>query len=208
MFKHDSRVDLYRQSFVNKKILKYIVSPILLVVLFGFGLHFNVIKLPITRSMHSLYVADFSNDQELINWSDNIFVGRVLERVGYKNDVIPTTQFTVEVIENIKGDIQGKVTITKSGGYKNGIYYVVDGDVIHQGVENINNVFQSNSTYLFVVRGPDASGWYHVTSFPGVNRLISANAFLDKAQLKELSAQDERVKQLKGMLHSDSAQTR
>lgn len=186
---------------MNKKILKYVFAPVLLVILLGFGLHLNVIKLPITRSMHSLYVADFSDDQELINWSDNIFVGKVLGRVGYKNDIIPTTQFTVEVIENIKGDIKGNVIISKSGGYKNGIYYVMDGDVVHQGVENINNVFQQNSTYLFAARGPDARGWYHVTSFPGISKLINTDAFLDKAQLKELSAQDERVRHLNDILH-------
>ena len=64
------------------------------------------------------------DDSDLVGFSDNVFVGRVEERVG-STGVTParpwgSTRFSVEVLENVKGRLGGGVTVGQDGAYDKG----------------------------------------------------------------------------------------
>lgn len=67
---------------------------------------------------HADMIADFSIAANLVEHSDDIFVGRVVEQLGAESDIprLPRTQFAVDVETVIKGDVDGVVTVDQVGG--------------------------------------------------------------------------------------------
>lgn len=113
-----------------KKKLIYVTSSIVL-VLVGLGIYTSVIKFPITSEMHASWAFDISNVGLLVKNSDNVFIGRVVEQVGNEpRRRSPFTQFSVEVLANIKGDLKGKIVVDQEGGYKYGVLHVLRDDAI------------------------------------------------------------------------------
>jgi hypothetical protein len=49
--------------------------------------------------------------------ADNVFVGRVLAKVGQRDGAVPQTRFRTEVLESFKGDLSGDVIVNQHGGY-------------------------------------------------------------------------------------------
>lgn len=83
---------------------------------------------------HVAYAFDVKDEKLLVGASDNVFVGRVVEKVGVSGldsvgvsdqlDVpIPRTQFSVAVLENVKGSLEDTVTVSQDGGY---VEYMAD----------------------------------------------------------------------------------
>lgn len=63
---------------------------------------------------------DVTDDRKLVGFADNVFVGRVAERAGSEGSTgsgIPYTLFSVEVLQNVKGNLDGMVTVAQEGGY-------------------------------------------------------------------------------------------
>ena len=61
------------------------------------------------------------DDETLTAFADNVFVGRVIERVGHEPPSenappLPQTLFAVEVEQNIKGSLSGTVVVAQEGG--------------------------------------------------------------------------------------------
>ena len=144
------------------------------------------------------YAADFSDDKVLIGASHNVFIGKVIRQVGTKERGIgPETQFQVTVIDNIKGDLHGTVTVDQQGGYKGGTLYVV-GDDTESPVKGGNGyLLQPGSTYLFATRYNPTENWYTLNSYPTASKLLSTDANAQDANLKALAEADPRVQQLK-----------
>jgi hypothetical protein len=138
------------------------------------------------------YAANFIDDNILVGASHNIFVGKVIKQVGNKSRGFgPETQFSVEAIFNIKGSLQGAVTVNQEGGYdKNGVlYYVEDGIPL----------LQSGKTYLLSTRYSTQENWYTVNPFPTANKLISQVATSTDSQLRISAMGDARVRQLQNV---------
>ena len=144
------------------------------------------------------YPGDFNDDRVLAGYGHNIFVGRVVELSGNKQQYSrPETQFKVEVLYNIKGNLQGTVTVNQEGGYKNGILYVSAGDVMGPNNRYGNGyLLQPGSTYLLSTRYSSTENWYHLNPFPTASKLISGDGSLTTTQLRGLAESDSRVKQL------------
>lgn len=137
------------------------------------------------------YAADFSDNKVLMGASHNVFIGKVVRQVGDKERGIgPETQFQVAVIDNIKGDLHGTVTVNQQGGYKDGVLYVV-------GEDGGGSLLQPGSTYLFATRYNEQQDWYTLNSYPAASKLLSSNANAQTASLKTLADNDSRVQQLK-----------
>lgn len=72
--------------------------------------------------MEASYAFDVSDPRELVGSADNVFVGRVVEEVGGEDIAgegggdIPQTQFAVDVVENLKGELRGQVVVNQDGG--------------------------------------------------------------------------------------------
>lgn len=185
---------------MTKKIFakNIIIGSVVIIAIFGIGLYTNIIKLPITRTISFQYVTDFSDDRKLMGTSHNVFVGKVIRQVGVKERGIgPETQFEVEVIQNIKGNLQGSVVVNQQGGYRNGILYLVyEGDVVlpaDNGNFSMDTLFEPGATYLFASRYSERENWYTFVSHPNGRKLISKDKSLNKVQLETLAKNDAKV---------------
>ncbi|MGA8311275.1 MAG: hypothetical protein WB755_14670 [Terriglobales bacterium] len=174
------------------KKFKILAGVIVLLGAVGLGLHTNVIKLPIKRTMGSVtYIENFADDRELLGASHNIFVGRVIRQTGTKarGYIGPETQFEVEVVYNIKGNLQGKVTVNQEGGYINGILYTG---------EDSAGLLEPGTTYLLSTRYSPRYDWsrYLLISHPNASKVISKDASISSEQLRVIATNDEKVKAL------------
>jgi len=138
--------------------------------------------------IHPLYPADFSNNQILMGASHNVFVGKVLAQVS-TNDFMgdPATQFSVQIIDNIKGVLKSTVVVNQSGGYKDGVLYVMD-----EG----GALLQPGATYLLATRYDTEANYYTLNPHENASKLLSNDANLDKKELKALVDKDAKVKSL------------
>jgi hypothetical protein len=64
---------------------------------------------------------EYISDEDLLRFADNVFVGRVIEKVGYEPPSqnvppLPQTLFAVKVEKNIKGSLSGTVVVAQDGG--------------------------------------------------------------------------------------------
>jgi hypothetical protein len=146
---------------------------------------------PIVRPIEAQYPAGLEDDRILSGGSHNMFVGKVLRQVGNQELVgwrFPATQFAVEVILNIKGNLRGVVTVNQVGGYKNGILYLMDGKYA---------LLELGATYLLSTRYSQDNNWYGVSVPPFDTILLTNNSALSTVQLMTLSQDNERVKALR-----------
>ncbi len=60
---------------------------------------------------------DYSNNQVLVGASQNVFVGKVLGKIGTRpsdvNNYWASSQYQVETILNVKGKLQGSVVVNQ-----------------------------------------------------------------------------------------------
>ena len=131
------------------------------------------------------YPSDFSDDRNLVGVSQNIFIGKVIGQVKTEDSY---TQFAVQVIDNVKGNLQGTVNVGVTGGYRNGVFYV------HEG----NTWLDSGATYLLATRYRSIDNSYRLITFDSdVSwKLLSENSGLATAQVQGLAQNDSRVKAL------------
>ncbi len=131
------------------------------------------------------YPSDISDDRNLLGASHDVFVGKVTGEVSSEGWY---TKFSVQVISNIKGDLQGVVSVGVTGGYRDGVFYVTRG----------NTWLAPGSTYLLATRYRSIDDSYRLIGFddPVSWKLLSENSGLATAQLQTLAHNDLRVKAL------------
>jgi len=146
-----------------------------------------------------VYAADFAKDDILLGASHNVFIARVIKQAGEKAlGTSPETQFKVEVISNIKGDLKGTVTVDQFGGYKDGVLYTVADDNPMPNAQNAEGyMLQEGNTYLLATRYNEQEDWYTLNSFYTASKLLSKDKEMGAADLKALVDNDDRVKALK-----------
>ncbi len=173
----------------------------LLVAVIGVGLYTNSnIGAPNTAVMSASFADDFSDNRILMGASHNVFVGKVIKKVGNENRGIgPRTQVEVSVAYNIKGDLRGTVIVDQLGGYRDGVLYAVrGGDVLAPSTGDDEGVglLQPGSSYLFVTRYFEEKGWYTINFHPNATKLMTGDSTLSALELEELAQNDEKVKTL------------
>lgn len=95
-------------------------------------------RLVATHNIEALEVGWAADDRFLVGAADDVFVGRVLgaedtlKTTETSVPPMPESQFSVEVLRNVKGDLAGRVTINQGGGYQE---YSADRDYPGQGVQ-------------------------------------------------------------------------
>ncbi len=149
--------------------------------------------LPMVKQIDVQYAADFSDDRVLMGASHNVFVGKVIQQTGTKERGIgPETQYQVQIIDNVKGNLSGVVTVDQQGGYKNGVLYVVGGDTVAPAQDGSNYLLQTGSTYLFATRYNSSENWYTLNSYPTASKKLSTNTLLSVNSLKAIAKKDPR----------------
>lgn len=155
-----------------------------------------------------LYVFDVADERKLVGDADNVFLGRVAEEIGTfevpsarspgapepqepEAPTMPRTEFSVEILQNVKGSLSGTVTVSQSGGW---VEYAAQGRYLEDGVEPGDRVrelsladgdplLQPGDIYLFVT-GHNERGGYHQITAPGYGN-VPANSPQKRANLIE-----------------------
>ena len=110
---------------------------------------------------------DVSDDRMLVGAAHNVFIGKVVAQTGSKpntppveaGDVLgfsPQTQVSVEVLENIKGNLNGTITVSQYGGYEE------KSDVSQLVLIEGDKLLEPGKTYLFATRFNDIDGWHTI----------------------------------------------
>lgn len=108
-----------------------------------------------TIRVHNDPMTDLSDQRRLSGVSHAIFVGIVQNESGNKKlGTVPETQFSVKVIQVLKGDIADEVIVNQKGGVMEGnnesFLYLAEGD----------SLVEVGNAYLFATRLNDTEGWY------------------------------------------------
>src|SRR3954469_6200208 len=94
--------------------------------------------------------ADLSDAGRLVDFADDVFVGRVLTKVGQRDGSLPQTRFRIEVMESFKGNLGGEVIVNQPGGYRrasNGL-----------GLSHADSLLEPGAIYLIAVQRDDSTG--------------------------------------------------
>ena len=111
--------------------------------------------------------------EQVVGFSDNVFLGKVIKQVGTKSlSVYPETQFEVEVMDNIKGELKGTVKVNQAGGFEGDELFLMEDD---------KQLIEGN-TYLFATRYLKEENWYTVIPVGGD---IPVNSDEEKKELIE-----------------------
>ena len=127
---------------------------------------------PHIYDMEALDAFDVSDERKLVGFADNVFVGRVKDEVGIEpitgaiqpdadgpegpTPSIPQTQFSVEVLDNVKGQLDGVVIVSQTGGR-------VPGENAVSLLER-DPLLRSGETVLFATRFVSGEGWHQITT--------------------------------------------
>ena len=168
-------------------------------------------RLVATNNIEALEVAWAADDRFLVGAADDVFVGRVLAAEDTLKTTegsvppMPESQFSVEVLRNLKGDLAGRVTINQRGGYQE---YPADRDYPGQGVQEgdrvrelslINGVplLEPGREYLFVTVYDREDGWHEMVS-PRVGKLKIEDGAQREALIRHFERAKEQQKEPRG----------
>lgn len=114
------------------------------------------------NTAHAIWDIDPDNSRELVGLANNVFVGEVLSSNGtvFRPTSGPTsleeTTFNVKVVKNIKGRLEGTVTVNQLASFneRTNTYNLIEDD----------QLLQSGTTYLFVTRTSKDKDWHTLVS--------------------------------------------
>ena len=121
------------------------------------------------------YVTDFSDDRKLVGFADDVFFGQVVENLGTSEKRgPPESQFRVQVLETLKGTLEGEVTVNQSSEFHVGASqdeFMGEPALLGRG-----------NSYLLVTRTSQETGWHTVASHYGriLIRRVSKDASREK----------------------------
>lgn len=122
-------------------------------------------------------VTDLSDDRKLAGIAHNIFIGKVISEVGDKKlNLIPETQFSVQVIENIKGNLNENITVNQQGGSdaeKDNKLILMEND----------KMIEPGKVYLFATCYNDAEKWH--TLIPAYGDIVLDNDNIKKESVEK-----------------------
>ncbi len=152
--------------------------------------------IPVIHS-HTTLIADFHDKRTLVGASHHVFTGTVMKQVGTKQrGSLPETQFTVQVIENIKGTLPKIVTVNQQGGL-----FEKDGDVSLILVNGDSQLIPGES-YLFATRYLAEENWHAV--FPNFGDIkIEGNVAYEKGSGGNATSKNELLAEFRNALANE-----
>lgn len=126
------------------------------------------------------FAFEVRDERQLVGDADNVFVGRVIQKVGDEEAPLspshtdaapgsPSTQFRVGVEKNLKGSLNGSVTVSQDSGY---VDYVADrGADKGKRVKTLillngDHLLEPGQRYLFVTSREPGTDYHRITT-PG-----------------------------------------
>lgn len=106
---------------------------------------------PVIKTVEYSNSFDVSDPNKLVGWADSVFIGKVVEQSGSKSlDGFPETQFKVEVLQSIKGDLNGTITVNQQGGYEGNQLTLIEND----------SLLEEGKSYLLVTKYLKHENWH------------------------------------------------
>ena len=146
-----------------------------------------------SSDMEVRYAFDAMDPRELVGFASNVFLGQVVEEIdsegatlsGPGERVVPRTQFSVEVLKNVKGDAEGTVTVNQTGGYdeQEGHEVRIEGD----------SLLEPGKKYLLVTNYNPEEGWYAVVAQPFGDVLVEGEARRRDVEERFEQAEEEQI---------------
>ena len=146
-----------------------------------------------SSDMEARYAVDAMDTRELVGFATNVFVGQVVEETGSEGAtlsgpderVVPRTQFAVDVLKNVKGNVEGTVTVSQTGGYdeEEGREVRVEGD----------SLLEPGKLYLLVTSYNSEEGWYAVVAQPFGDVLVESEARRSDVEERFEQAEEEQI---------------
>ena len=146
-----------------------------------------------SSDMEVRYAFDAMDPRELVSFATNVFVGQVVEEAGSEGAqlsgpgerAVSRTQFSVEVLKNVKGDAEDTVTVSQTGGYdeEEGHEVLVEGD----------SLLQPGKKYLFATSYNSDEGWYAVVAQPFGDVLVEGEARRTDVEERFEQAEEEQI---------------
>ncbi|MFJ5718299.1 hypothetical protein [Neobacillus sp. NPDC093127] len=128
---------------------------------------------PIISTIETSSVIDIGNPREVVGFSDNVFFGKVIKQVGTKSlGGPPETQFEIEVLDNIKGELNGRIKVNQQGGFEGKYLFLIDDD----------KLLLEDQTYLFATKYESNENWHTLVPVGGD---IPVNSDEDRKELIE-----------------------
>ena len=164
-----------------KKILKRILV-VLVILVMGVGIYAGVLialdREPIISEVHASYIIDMYDLDVITGFVDHVFVGRVVRNAGTVSiDGSPFTNYEVEVLEVIKGDLMPGVVVPveKWGGpILHWLVFLLNRGRIPYLVRENDSLPQTDNIYVFrASTGEDGS---MLLAGPNSNNLLIENA--------------------------------
>jgi len=180
-------------TFLDLRISRLLLA--LAVVGLGFVLYAVLVERPTGTdgdvvNVEVDYAIEPTDKRQLVDAATNVFVGRAIGKVGAEgaplsgpgDRVLPRTQFSVLVLENIKGDLGGEVTVSQTGGYDKSVGREVriEGDPL----------LKPGQELLFVTSYTLEEGWYTIAAQPFGTVLIE-----DERQRTDLVERFEQARE-------------
>jgi len=135
----------------TKKSILFLMSIVMLTGFAVFGSYNYIFSSDDIAYVKGTFATDLRDDRKLAGIANNIFIGKVISEVGDKKlDVIPETQFNVQVIENIKGSLNEDITVNQLGGKEDKKIVLVEND----------KMIEPGKVYLFATRYNEAENWH------------------------------------------------
>src|SRR5829696_8054587 len=112
---------------------------------------------------HPIYELDPTDDRALATYATDIFIGRVRDQTGAAGaptsapgQELPQSQFAVEVLQLVKGQATGLVTVNQVGGLDQQAHQILllEGDAL----------LRPGATELFLAVSIPERGWYQIVA--------------------------------------------
>lgn len=146
---------------------KGLLTTVAVVLSFLTFYYINMTKPPELVHRQLNEIADFSNPQLLAGAADNVFIGEVITEVSSRRpDGFPETQYAVQVKTNLKGTLNGNITVNQLGGFEKnpaGHRILV--------LYNEDALLKKGQTYLFATRYLKSEKWHTAFSTHGTVEL-------------------------------------
>ena len=186
-------IDVRKKQKITLAKLLLFSGMILSIIMMGLWWFVDFAQTPIGLQSASgpggiILMADITQDPILLGASHNIFIGKILAQTGTTESPAGIrTQYSVEVISNIKGNLDGVITVEQEGGFKDGIL---------QTIEDAFPLLEQGSDYVLATRYNAPADAYTVLANEHAGKLLTKDSSLDNAQLKILAGKDAKVKSL------------
>jgi hypothetical protein len=178
---------------------KIVVVGLLAMLLAGFGVYMTTLSPnnSYEGNMEMRYVADFSDDRNVIGFAGNVFAGKITKVLKHtESDKLPVTLYEVEVVDNIKGTLDGSVTIMDIVGYS----LDNEGEEKLTSINGIDTLMQPGEVYLFATNHDEAmtkqEGFdvFSLGGHPNFKKKLNVDGSLDIGELEVVVKQSEEVK--------------